>query len=114
MNMPLQGQEMEMAENAGEFIADEWQSAYSSSMTDTELRERVGQVLRSRRDLAAGPVAQLAEQQTLNLLVVGSTPTGFTTHSGRIVMSAPPAMRSARNSASNAARDCNTLSGPRT
>ncbi len=26
-----------------------------------------------------GPVAQLAEQQTLNLLVVGSIPTGLTT-----------------------------------
>src|SRR6478735_8573959 len=29
----------------------------------------------------SGPVAQLAEQQTLNLLVLGSTPSGLTTSS---------------------------------
>ena len=28
---------------------------------------------------SSGPVAQLAEQQTLNLLVLGSTPSGLTT-----------------------------------
>ena len=30
------------------------------------------------RDTRNGPVAQLAEQQTLNLLVLGSTPSGLT------------------------------------
>ena len=30
------------------------------------------------RDTRHGPVAQLAEQQTLNLLVLGSTPSGLT------------------------------------
>ncbi len=35
------------------------------------------------RDTRNGPVAQLAEQQTLNLLVLGSTPSGLTKFSAQ-------------------------------
>ena len=42
-------------------------------------------VLETINILAQGPIAQLVEQQTFNLLAVGSTPTGLTGYQVPIV-----------------------------